>query len=1185
MSLSISQTGIRNGEYIIGANSAKQCAGSILQIFGTYPPAREWVQQLTSLQIRDEFNNYKFFKGMSAEERSRYLHSQAIERDPYLEDVEGLMVRVIELKGKFMTEMLTTEQISSFIAGNPQHPEGLWPIRTLFNAFPKDPRSRSKKHTLVFRPNNWTLRYDEAQISTFNGIIIDADTGALSGGTYTRENGFLFVMQGGEKVKQYAPMMGVVSRSYSSVGLQFENLAKLNKKLNYEIMVQARALISWFPPSMHKSLIQKIIRTRCTHVEYGGVEYPAEEVLITSFIMLLLHPGSFVHNIQRFVSGMESALKRLAVSILEDSYIADPIYITTLLAGAWIAQNEKDSGWNPSESMVAIWIEVALLSLRENRMYDYDWHSTAEAIREWNSLYINYYLLCTLRSFVSDERMLCSIAERGGRPRTVIEPEEREKRVMPLIHCVDHHSFTHIVHYFPTSFVTAYTGFRDIFIEIWNGVVGYNPRKGGTDIFKTQPTEFQRDVRVAQTNVWISQMYTPKSQEKVEKMETFKFKYNLKAAWLSAMLGPIELRMGGNIIITVINPDNLQEFTSVRRPPRGAEKADPLTEEEKVQARAEVVALLGKGMMLKNVPSMLPMFAGSAIYYIGGVYYIARPGKATIEKWDDVIQMEMDLPIYTATEKDVSMRALTHTNDGITSDVGEFGKFLQSMPLNALKRSLLYLSSYNETVELYHISREDGHGTEYSVAMEDIWVHHLLLNICAYYPGALQLEKQRFRVKNGPLMWSICDVIKQMANVTPIDSQKYWNALSLIPEKRRLWEHQTEAVERLGTSIAQGHKTRIIWITPGLGKTAIVTNYIAGMIINGTMPNYCIYTCPPEAAPAILEEFRLLGIPIEHVDMRASAGGSRGIRPGVVSLIYHDHIRMADLDAIRLVTPHTMLINDEFHKTVERGTIRTSLALELARLCNNVIAMTGTLIKDTNVADLNMWLEQSVDFHVTEQNYWVAISTLISRKIETRVSVERSVLESPFTKEEQDEYNRHVTAKFGGTAQRFDFRPALETSYLAVTRGIIEQVIFYHSYGVKCFVVARNSEHQLAIERELRARGIASIDRIYKDHALNFTSKSAPGPDVVITTTHYSTGYNMSQYRVMITGVYLTGEDTREQLEHRINRIDQTADSIRIVILHSGVLSYIHNTYEKVRSMSMAAKEFAKTVDVQIDFE
>ena len=37
-------------------------------------------------------------------------------------------------------------------------------------------------------------------------------------------------------------------------------------------------------------------------------------------ILLLLNPGVFVPNIRRFVTGLESMTKRLAVSICEDSY-------------------------------------------------------------------------------------------------------------------------------------------------------------------------------------------------------------------------------------------------------------------------------------------------------------------------------------------------------------------------------------------------------------------------------------------------------------------------------------------------------------------------------------------------------------------------------------------------------------------------------------------------------------------------------------------------------------------------------------------------------------------------------------------------------------------------------------------------------------------------------------------------
>lgn len=67
MSLRINTTGIRSGETIEAIG--KQAKGTRMIIRGFYPPSIPWVQSLDQEIIRDQFNNYKFFRSMSPEQR------------------------------------------------------------------------------------------------------------------------------------------------------------------------------------------------------------------------------------------------------------------------------------------------------------------------------------------------------------------------------------------------------------------------------------------------------------------------------------------------------------------------------------------------------------------------------------------------------------------------------------------------------------------------------------------------------------------------------------------------------------------------------------------------------------------------------------------------------------------------------------------------------------------------------------------------------------------------------------------------------------------------------------------------------------------------------------------------------------------------------------------------------------
>jgi 3-dehydroquinate synthase class II len=69
----------------------------------------------------------------------------------------------------------------------------------------------------------------------------------------------------------------------------------------------------------------------------------------------------------------------------------------------------------------------------------------------------------------------------------------------------------------------------------------------------------------------------------------------------------------------------------------------------------------------------------------------------------------------------------------------------------------------------------------------------------------------------------------------------------------------------------------------------------------------------------------------------------------------------------------------------------------------------------------------------------------------------------------------------------------------------------------------------------------------------------------------------------MISSVYFSNEATREQLERRINRLSQNADTIRIILIHAGIISYVHEKYEGVRNMALALKGFARDFGEEIE--
>ncbi|GAG85598.1 unnamed protein product, partial [marine sediment metagenome] len=181
-----------------------------------------------------------------------------------------------------------------------------------------------------------------------------------------------------------------------------------------------------------------------------------------------MNPGVFVPNIRRFVTGIESASKRLAVSIHEDSFTQRNDVMMGLYATAMIAQDDRN--WLPTDAMIDNWFSLALESQRDHRMYQYDWKTFDGTVKQFDNLSLSYILLSEIRSFQSDINMVGSISQNGGVPRVTTDGRIK---TMPLIHCLDHHSFTELAHYMP------YTGepYSVLFGNIWRQVVGVNPRK------------------------------------------------------------------------------------------------------------------------------------------------------------------------------------------------------------------------------------------------------------------------------------------------------------------------------------------------------------------------------------------------------------------------------------------------------------------------------------------------------------------------------------------------------------------------------------------------------------------------------------------------------------------------------------------------------------------------------------
>lgn len=1162
LQLRIYATGIRTGEFITSSSNAKdsQVKGTIIQIRGEYPPSLRAIALMNVITVRDKLNAFSFFQPMNPEERLEWLKDNAVDnRDLYMDDC-NLELRFVKLSGRYIKQNLTEETINMLLKGNPDDEEGYWPIKYVYNLFPRKPGSRARKHTLIFRPNNWELMPSKASATKYKGIYFDLDNFTYNEGKINKKE-ILEVINVDKPLNDITSFAISFSDKRKEV-LTWDILISLVDEQYVKEINKIKKIIDWFPPALHKSLLQKIIRTRCKRVSHNGKEYNSISVLLSCLMTLMLHSGSFVPNINRWSSGMESIFKRLAVTIQEDSYYSDGKKIAMLYACAMLAQQNKS--WQPTNKLISIAFEMAISALESKYLYEYDWHNFNETnIKdEWG---FSYLCLYKLGSFKSDINMLGSIAENEGKNRGKFKiPDLIE--VMPLTWCVDQHTYPEIAHYFPYDVLVDICGvnsnYSELFNTIWNKASGINPRnKKYFDMDLKNNTTML--IRKAQEELWLNK--TVEKEDKIVIPKKIDFNYILPEAWLAGLIGVIEVKIKTTNIIVVLRSDDIFSFTIARAPSR-EEKEEDLTDEEKKKAKEKAISILENGIELKNIPIALKELKGSSIRLEDEERYILTIKGSDVD-WLDFIDMKFTFNLNSNEEINIK-EAIIYNGNGISRNADLLlDEIISTLSNKVLLRLMSYLENNRSIIELYKIARK-GNGQELAVTIEDSAVFEFLCKVCCLYPACLSLEGANFIVKNGPLLWSIRDKIKKMKK----NSISTWDIETT--EDRELREYQKDIVKKLKERHNNKEHGSLVLAPTGSGKSLCITTYIHWLIKKNFMYKYCVWILPSSATKAIKRQLKLAGLPVNIIDMRKGSNDNILIKKSV-NIIWHDHIRLNGMDEqLKKHATDMLFIVDEFHKTIN-NTIRTSITLEMIKLSAEFIGISGTIIINEDYKGIIPWLESIVPYEVNQYNYLVAAASLISKKVVLPIYVSRKEIEAKMINPEQ--YYQVVTETLGGTAKMLNLKKALEYCYESCLIEIVELVKKYK----QCLILAKDSKQQILLKSMLEDVGIKKIILINKDNIVNLTNETK-NVNVAITTKNYVEGYDAVLFNVAISPVILSNQATREQFEGRILRSNQTSDRVTYITVHCGILTYIMNKYEKSRQMSKLIRSLADDIGINV---
>ena len=1163
-------TGVRKGDIIEAIPGSKQNAGTILHVEGVYPPSklalntldnRSWIHLVKYIKQRSPY-----FLNKTDEDVRKWLVENSTENeDLYLSDTnssyEPPEVSVENIGGTIFTDNIRDKYSK----------DGLWKLHDIYKAIPpKSVASRARRHTLVFRPNIWRLKSKTKLPTTYEGIVFDMYTMKYQQGITGIETIVLQLNNDSRLGISLNP--NATSTKLPKIEELYTLIKNLLPEATDESIQSIYRALKWFSPSVHKSLIQKIIRRSPPYIIGPDRKWQSGEVLLVSFAMLLIHPGVFVPDLQTFVTGLESATKRLAVSINEDSYIDTPNVLLSLYIGALISRPR--GSWYPSISLINMWMKLALESYKEDRYYKYgnlydDSIRTKRAYLPTSPYDASYLILEKLKSFPTDINMLAYIAFNKGDSS---KNENIIRTPMHIVRAIDHHNRTDLLYMIdPTTPELAQlfgtNSYAPIISILWDKVSGINARKLGV-INLEDP--FVKAITAAQWRIY--RVETRQTYErKVIADQTESMLINLDDEYLAGLLGSLEIKFGKKTFIVSLDSKDISDRLVILRPTRGQQDFN-ITLVERSQVIKVFDDTLRRGKRV-TVPSGLAWLFPNNKYV---VITLTDVGSFNINNnsWDDMKIQDVALPLHPILKFDPQYTyleaAMVTKGNGIEYRAFEELDMID-IPLDVLRRIVTYLRGARSRILMLSISRL-GIGTEYSVDPIDVKVYNIFARLSVLFPGILRLRSAKeFTIKNTIIMRKIFDILR--ARLALNDESNTWNPVKL---PRPLFRHQLEARDLILT----GEKDTYILDMPiGSGKTAIIADVIRILIENQNMPRYVVYTLPPSAIDNIQREFALYNYNTIHLDPRG-AGPPLTLQGGYINLIYHDHLKHRRVrDVLKLAAPDSLFIVDEFHYTLN-PTQRTSISLELARLSHLTIAMSGTPIKDTHIDQLIPWLEMIVEFEVTIRNFWVAMGAMIRRRVDLNIKVNYKDIEAEMTRKEEQTYFTLMNGEERTDAN--SFRQAIAVAYDACDRYMVTLASENHNI----FMVARNKVHQQELMNMLVQHKIrkSTIFLITSDTQITLTPQDKTDIRIVITTIQHNTGYTLTAISTMITGVYFTNEATRSQLVGRLVRIGQPKKEVDVITVHSGILTQIMHRYDEARNMNMALKSIAKEIGVE-DFK
>ena len=707
---------------------------SVCQLEGfIYPEKRnlDTLRRFPSVwkQFLQKLGSLIFFQDMTKPEREEWLYvneesthnSRVVGDDNYLQ--------ILQPGG--IDSKLDEDTINKLMKG--KNNDGIWTGKEIEKFFPKVPGSKANKHTLFLIRSFWRINVTYKITNNYVGNILKLpfntdnnkklDNSKLKTTTYVlRDIKF--------KNKSIENELGI--KTYANCDsvncISKVKISDVERKTKFKIKNSFGNL----PPSFYKSLIQKIIRFRPKKIKFP--EYmnlnniDSELVLISSVLLLAELSGSFVPDIQRYVTGKEACFKRLAVSIVEDGYTNEN-NIATLFTSALLSQRVKS--WNPNLKIYDIALKTCRDSLKNNKYFGYSIRN-GNKIKPFilknkqSAMERSSSILDELKSFSTDIDMLRDCVDTD-----IKNGYDTRPNIMYLEQSVDHHWATGITYFMDkelvekTCTINNSKTFAPLFSLIWKMSSGVNVRKTKLNEKKFNESEVVQNIRKAQ-ELYLLAYHGSKKKRKTIANKKYDIKYELNDGWLASLIGSMDVGLKPPSLVTV-NPENITKFIAIRRPSR--DHNEILTEQQKTAAINKAKEKLKKGISLSNASSPIPDLNGAKVKLIeknNKISYVIMLKDKTTRNWDDIKSGKQTFSMCKSINNDMKTILTNIGNSVEENHKTSFDKLMKKTDIKILRRVIYYLSGYNAEINMNRIGR-DGGGIVQSVIVEDVGAYQFLL--------------------------------------------------------------------------------------------------------------------------------------------------------------------------------------------------------------------------------------------------------------------------------------------------------------------------------------------------------------------------------------------------------------------------------------------------------------------------